>query len=217
MARPARTTRSSNSEQTRQALVSTATRLFAERGLDGVSLAEINRAAGQRNATALHYHFGGKDGLVQAIFDKHTGKVGELREQMLKQLPAAANIAAVVPVLIVPLAEQVRDADGGSHYLRFLAQLMNNPGLSRGEIDRHGSGVLQEQLRRFQSALEGIPADIRSLRVNFAVLMSFNSLASYAAEVQRDGFSDARHQLVVEQLVKAVIAVLDFKEASVSE
>jgi len=49
------------------------------------------------------------------------------------------------------------------------------------------------------------------------VLMSFNSLARYAAEVQRNGFSDALHRLVVEQLVKAAIAVLDFKEASVSE
>ncbi|MCZ6831653.1 MAG: TetR family transcriptional regulator [Gammaproteobacteria bacterium] len=217
MARAARTTRSAGSEQTRQLLVSTATRLFAEHGLDGVSLAEINRAAGQRNATALHYHFGGKEGLVQAIFHKHTERVSRLRETMLEQLPETADIANLVPVLIVPLAQQVLDEDGGIHYLLFLAQLMNNPGLPRGEMDRHSSQVLAEQLRRFQTALEHVPEEIRALRVNFTVLMTFNSLASYAAEVQRNGFDAARHQLVMEQLVAAAIAVLDFEEAFVSE
>ena len=214
MAKAARSARSSNSQHTRDVLVSTATRLFAERGFDGVSLAEINRAAGQRNATALHYHFGGRDGLVQAIFDKHTQRVSGVREELLQRLPAQADIAAVVPVLIEPLAEQVLDEDGGIHYLQFLAQLMNNPGLPRGEMDRHSSHVLQEQLRRFQTALQHVPAEIRDLHVNFTVLMTFNSLAHYAAEVQARGFDPERHQLVVQQLVAAAIAVL---EASVSE
>jgi AcrR family transcriptional regulator len=215
MARPARTTGSANSEQTRQLLVTTATRLFAERGLDGVSLAEINRAAGQRNASALHYHFGGKEGLVQAIFDKHTRRVSRVRETLLGELPELADIAAVVPVLIVPLAEQVLDEDGGIHYLMFLAQLVNNPGLRPAEMDRRSSRVLEEQMRRFQDALAHVPADIRALRVNFAIVMTFNSLASYAGEVQRDGYDAARHQLVVEQLVAATVAVLDFEDTSV--
>lgn len=217
MAKAARSTRSANSEQTRQLLLTTATRLFAEHGLDGVSLAEINRAAGQRNATALHYHFGGKHGLVQAIFDKHTERVSRLRWAMLEQLPQSAAIGAVVPVLIEPLAQQVLDEDGGAHYLQFLAQLMNNPDLVLGEMDHHSSRVLAEQQRRFQHALAHVPEQIRSLRVNFALLMTFNSLASYAAQVQKTGFDAARHELLVEQLVAAAIAVLDYQGASVSE
>ena len=217
MARAARTTGSSNSDKTRRALVSTATRLFAERGLDGVSLAEINRAAGQRNATALHYHFGGRDGLLQAIFDKHAGRVNVMRAGLLKNLPKHADIAAVVPVLIVPLAQQVLDEDGGIYYLQFLAQLMNNPKTAPTELDRHHRVVVQEQQRRFHQALREVPDEIRSLRVNFAVLMTFNALAAYAAEVQRTGYRADRHQLVVGQLVDACIAVLDFPGPAVSE
>ncbi len=34
-------------------------------------LREINELAGQRNASALHYHFGGRTELVQAIIDRY--------------------------------------------------------------------------------------------------------------------------------------------------
>jgi AcrR family transcriptional regulator len=42
---------------------------FAENGVDGVSLREIAVAAGQRNNSAAQYHFGTKQGLVEAVFD----------------------------------------------------------------------------------------------------------------------------------------------------
>ena len=37
------------------------------------------------------------------------------------------------------------------------------------------------------------------------------------AEVQRKGFDAARHELLVQELIAAVVAVLDFREVSVSE
>ena len=51
---------------TRDKLLDAATALFAGRGVANVSLAEIVRAAGQRNASAIHYHFGGRDHVVEA-------------------------------------------------------------------------------------------------------------------------------------------------------
>ena len=61
-----------NPETTRRQLVSAAETLFAERGIEGVSLREINAAAGMRNATALQYHFHDRYGLVKAVLAKHT-------------------------------------------------------------------------------------------------------------------------------------------------
>jgi AcrR family transcriptional regulator len=193
---------------TRELLVSTALQLFAERGIDGVSLAEINRAAGQRNATATHYHFGGKAGLVQAIFDKHRARVNRIRDAMLEALPEQASPAQVVAVLIVPLAEQVRDADGGEHYLQFLAQLMNQAGLSGAELDRHDSEVLHEQQRRFEAVLAPLPKAVRELRMGFVIAMVFNSLARYAGQVASRGLDESRHALLVEQLVAAAVGAL---------
>jgi AcrR family transcriptional regulator len=193
---------------TRELLVSTALRLFAEQGIDAVSLAEINRAAGQRNATAIHYHFGGKAGLMQAIFDKHRARVNRIREGMLAALPEQASSAQVVAVLIVPLAEQVRDTDGGEHYLQFLAQLMNQSGLSSAELDRHDSEVLRAQQRRFEEVLALLPAALRPLRMDFVVAMVFNSLARYAREVALNGLDEARHAVLVDQLVAAAVGAL---------
>ena len=200
----------SSSEQTRGLLVAAATRLFAERGLDGVSLAEINRAAGQRNATALHYHFGGREGLLQAIFDKHRPRVELHRAQLFSMLGAEPEMEELASALILPLLEQVSDSDGGIDYLQFLAQLMNHSQLGARELDQEDSPLLKRQQHMFAAALKHMSPAVRELRLGFAVLMAFNSLGAYAAKVRRDGFDAAYHQLVAEQLVATFAAVLDF-------
>ena len=70
---------------TRDKLLRAALHLFARQGLD-VPLRDINELAGQRNASALHYHFGGRPELVRAIIDRyrlsdeeHTAIEAELR------------------------------------------------------------------------------------------------------------------------------------------
>ena len=44
-----------------------ARRLFAERGVDGVSTREIVKAAGQKNQGSLNYYFGTKEELVREL------------------------------------------------------------------------------------------------------------------------------------------------------
>jgi AcrR family transcriptional regulator len=59
-----------SSEPARRQLLDTALRLFAAQGIAAVSLREIRLAAKQRNAGALHYHFGSKEGLLRALLDR---------------------------------------------------------------------------------------------------------------------------------------------------
>ncbi|MEV4184882.1 TetR family transcriptional regulator, partial [Streptosporangium canum] len=68
---------------TRERLIAAAEELFSTRGIGTVSLNEIVRAAGARNATALQYHFGDRAGLLRAVLDKHTRDVDERRHAML--------------------------------------------------------------------------------------------------------------------------------------
>ena len=58
------------SDSTRDKLLRAALHLMARQGID-VPLRDINELAGQRNASALHYHFGGRAELVQAIIDRY--------------------------------------------------------------------------------------------------------------------------------------------------
>jgi AcrR family transcriptional regulator len=62
--------RLTGSDSTRDKLLRAALHLFARQGID-VPLRDINELAGQRNASALHYHFGGRPELVQAIIDRY--------------------------------------------------------------------------------------------------------------------------------------------------
>ncbi len=55
-------------KDTRTKLIDTATPLFADNGLAGVSVRELAQAAGA-NVAAVSYHFGGKEGLYHAVLE----------------------------------------------------------------------------------------------------------------------------------------------------
>ena len=65
-----------------------AARLFAERGIDNVSIAEIVRTAHQRNASAVHYHFGNRDEILRAVLARHVPAIAERRHQLLERARA---------------------------------------------------------------------------------------------------------------------------------
>ncbi|MDG1463243.1 MAG: TetR family transcriptional regulator, partial [Gammaproteobacteria bacterium] len=69
----------SSSQRTRLQIILAAERLFGEQGIDAVSLRQINVAAGQKNSSATHYHFGNKETLVAAIYEYRMQNVNERR------------------------------------------------------------------------------------------------------------------------------------------
>jgi AcrR family transcriptional regulator len=116
-------------DATRARLVQAAERLFAERGIDVVSLREINRASGARNAIAVQYHFEDRAGVVRAIFDKHLPDVEARRHALLDQYEADPrdHLRALAGALVRPLAAKLADPDGGPDFLQIYADLVNRP------------------------------------------------------------------------------------------
>ena len=57
---------------TKEQILDVAERMFAESGVHGVSLRAIIAEAGV-NLAAVHYHFGSKDALVEAVFERRVG------------------------------------------------------------------------------------------------------------------------------------------------
>ena len=51
----------------REQLLDVAESLFLSEGIDRVSLRAIVREAGHKNPSALQYHFGNREGLIEAI------------------------------------------------------------------------------------------------------------------------------------------------------
>lgn len=110
-------------ERSRIALIEAAERLFAERGIESVSLRDIAAAAGQRNNSAAQYHFGDRQGLVAAVYAHRMAVVNDRRHDRLDALEAADctdDLDAILEATIGPLIAVVDETDGW--YARFLVR-----------------------------------------------------------------------------------------------
>ena len=188
---------------TKQRLITAAEALFAEHGIQAVSLRELTRAAGARNATALQYHFGDRDGLVGALLDKHAGETDARRHAMLDayQANGQADLRALAAALVLPLAAKLDDPDGGRNYLRILAELITRPGL-RVRVDDYDEE--RNSLLRWRTMVEPLlDADaIRFHRRFVALRFAILELARRAQDVPSD------HGLFASHLVDLVTALL---------
>ncbi|MCC5954082.1 MAG: TetR/AcrR family transcriptional regulator [Acidimicrobiia bacterium] len=116
-----------NPEHTRRALLDAAARLFAERGVDGVSLREITGAAGVRNSTALQYHFGDRRGVVRAVLARRHDEVEHARHTLLDAMPVPADLRSLAAAYVRPLAALLAD-EQGRYDLRIVADVVQRPG-----------------------------------------------------------------------------------------
>ncbi|MEH6550044.1 MAG: helix-turn-helix domain-containing protein [Pseudomonadales bacterium] len=117
-----------DTEATRKRIIDEAEKLFAERGVDNTSLLDIAKAAQQKNRSALQYHFTNKQGLLDAVLDKHAKGIAEHRSAMLDQLEAGGEFSLyqLIEVLVLPLASRLDKEDGGHAFLKIHSQLMTS-------------------------------------------------------------------------------------------
>ncbi len=120
--------RTVSGDATRKRILKQAERLFAKSGIDAVSIRDITDAAGV-NTAAIHYHFGSKSGLVEALLARWAGELVERRGRMLDRIEALPEVALrdVVDVLVWPMIELGGARRGGGGYVGFLAAVMNHP------------------------------------------------------------------------------------------
>lgn len=72
---------STSQASTRNRLIDQAEVVFAADGFERASMREIMRAA-DANPSAVHYHFGGKEGLLEAVLDRAVGPINPRRVEL---------------------------------------------------------------------------------------------------------------------------------------
>jgi AcrR family transcriptional regulator len=110
---------------TRDRLLDAAAHEFAERGVWNASLIEITRRAGQRNRSALGYHFGSREQVLCAVLERHVEFLAQREGELLAKARRTPDddIGAVVEAIVRPAAELAASGWRGRACLLIVAEL----------------------------------------------------------------------------------------------
>lgn len=110
--------------RTKRRLADAGERLMGSRGIDTPSLQEIAAEAGQANKFAVQYHFGGREGLIDAIFAIRMRHIVARRSALVAraaELGLGDDLASLLEAVFLPMSEQIDEA-GQHSYARLLLQ-----------------------------------------------------------------------------------------------
>jgi len=195
---------------TKEALLSTAERLYAERGLDAVSMREITREAGQKNSTALQYHFSSREALVSAIVVRRMKDGDYRRLEFLHDLELRGkldDLRSLAAALVEPIAIGIRSPKrnpGERGWVRFLSEVQRRPEFDLVEISKSASDLgLRRVYALLGKQLRHVPDVV--LRQRFLITMSqiVHGLAEIDNLRERKGRS--RQRFDVERAIENLI------------
>jgi len=204
---------SSGTPQTRRvktpdAIIEVAEDLWGTRGLDAVSLREISTAAGLSNPASVQYHFGSKDSLIRAIFEKRLPVIDSERESSLAVLRAdgqTENLVALLDCLFRPLFDQ-RNAGGRHSYAAFLHQVLQSPYAVtiRGKA-MDLTPVTEALLALIHVLLPPLSPALRSQRMIAVNLLMLNMIARFDQEPPADLSAEAIYRDVLGMCAHALM------------
>lgn len=114
-----------SAQDSKEKLLVSAERLFAERGFDGVSVRDITNAAGV-NSALVGYYFGGKQGLLSEVYTRHCMPLNQERLRLLQEFRGSKKgptLEQVLEAFIRPSLEVTIDKHGRSNFTRLRAVL----------------------------------------------------------------------------------------------
>jgi AcrR family transcriptional regulator len=151
--------------ETRDLIVATAERLFAEQGVAAVSNRQVSEASGQANNFAVGYHFGTKADLVLAIVRRHAPSIERRRAEILAATKGSSDLRDWIGCLVRPITEHLASLGSPSWYARFIAQATTDPAFRRIVIDETGaSASMQEIIEGVSRLMPVLPDDVREER-----------------------------------------------------
>lgn len=161
-------------QPTKNRILDVAERLFAEQGFAATSMRTITSEAGV-NLSAVNYHFGSKDGLVQAIFTRRLAPMNRERLRRLRALErrhgASIPLNELVDAFVAPALELSRDErGGGSRFIRLLGRSYTEPSEAlQGSVRVMYQEVIESFKPAFAEALPGLDREELYWRLHFLV------------------------------------------------
>lgn len=162
-------------------LLLTAERLFAERGINGVSVRELSRAAGLGNHSAVSYYFGSKQRLLYAIMAyRSPAMIADHLHLMevVRKKGLESDLRSLVRVVATPFYNMLKQQGEGNRYIGFFGSLQAQEfskliGYSMANFEEETSIVME----MMANILRYLPPDILTNRLSLA---GFQVISTFA-------------------------------------
>lgn len=166
-------------DETRERIIDAGERLFAAGGEDATSLRAITREA-DVNVAAIHYHFGDRDGLIEAIVDRRLQPLNARRLELLDALLAAQADPTVRDLLVafarpdLEVIDEMRHT-GRAQLARMMGRAYTLPSPKVGAMmQRQFAPIARAFLPRFAAAIPHLGE--RELRARIDLVVSVITL-----------------------------------------
>ncbi len=162
-------------EVTRQRILDAAELLFAEHGYANVSVRAATTKARQ-NLAAVNYHFGSKDGLLEAVYLRRGLLLNQERQLLLEEIEretggGSVPLEMLFRAMLLPAIRWAADQQSGrATFIRFLFRCYHDstPGLKKLRL-KEAETLRQMMLPRLRRALPGVPDSTLYWGIQFAL------------------------------------------------
>lgn len=174
-------------QDTRDRILDAAEAIFMAHGYEGASMRQITGEAGV-NLAAVNYHFGGKEGLFQAVLQRGLDQVNRKRLQVLDELETAAagaplKVSQIVDAFFGTLLRMGAEP-GGENFLRLLGRTHTEPAQFIGAVmSEQYADVLERYKQALFRALPDVPKEEIIWRLHF--MLGATSYAIAGTDVLR--------------------------------
>jgi AcrR family transcriptional regulator len=171
-------------EDTRDRLLDAAQELFAQAGSWTTPLARVVRAAGQRNQSAIQYHFGSREELIYALIERDRAREMQERQARLDRLEVdggTCDLRTAVAALVLPSCATLTEPRG--RRLRMIIADVAR-GIGDDQLADPRPPDLARTIRLIEAAMPPLPRGARATRIAAALRLLIEMTAARARTIE---------------------------------
>jgi AcrR family transcriptional regulator len=164
---------------TRDLLLTTAERLFAERGIAAVSLRDIADEAGQKNKVVVQYYFGDKDALIREIAADRLRAIDEVSTDILAKRLASGKPAKIQDYVFANVMSLASNIEKNNHFLPFVLRYIVDWGSVKAIQTKSSANAEALFKKVLRELLPNVPDLILEERRQTLIASVVHALAGY--------------------------------------
>jgi AcrR family transcriptional regulator len=204
------------SPDTKTRILDAAERLFVEHGFEATSLRSLTSAAGV-NLAAVHYHFGSKEELFQAVLTRRLDPMNQERIDLLENVEREAgarppSCEKVLFAMLIPALKLARDEKrGGKQFLRLVGRAYADPApFIRHFLSAQYAGMIGRYKEAFSRALPHLSRQELTWRLHFVMgALSYTLAGTDALKLFAEATATTHNdELLLQRLAPFLVAGL---------